>query len=357
MLRHMQPFGTLSDGRPAHLYSLTNGNGFRVDVTDFGASIVRILAPDRDGRLDDVVLGFADVADYEARSPYFGCLVGRVGNRIANGRFTLDGATYTLATNNAPGGVPCHLHGGARGFDKALWRARRADRSGDTVLVVTHTSPEGDEGYPGELTAEVTYTVTPRNELRIDYCTTTTRATPVNLTSHAYFHLGGEGRGTILDHELQIAAERFTAVDRGLIPTGELRPVAGTPFDFRTAQRIGARIDADDEQLRFGAGYDHNFVLADAPRELAFAARLHDPATGRRLEIWSTEPGLQFYSGNFLDGALVGKRGAPYPRRSGLCLETQHFPDAVNQPGFATTILRPGDVLRSTTVHRFDTIG
>lgn len=349
----MQSFGTLSDGRQAHLHTLANANGFRVDVTDYGGSIVRLFARDRDGKADDVVLGFADVADYEARSPYFGCLVGRVGNRIANGRFTLDGATFTLATNNAPGGIPCHLHGGARGFDKALWRAARADRGGDAILVLTHTSPDGDEGFPGELATEVTYTVTARDELRIDYRATTTRATPVALTSHAYFNLRGEGDGTILDHELQIAAERFTPVDAGLIPTGELRPVAGTPFDFRRARRIGERIDADDLQIRCGGGYDHNFVLAEAPRALAHAATVADPASGRRLEVWTTEPGLQFYSGNFLDGSLVGKHGRPYPRRAGFCLETQHFPDAVHHPHFPSTILRPGDELRSTTVYRF----
>jgi aldose 1-epimerase len=348
-----QPFGRLADGRAARLYTLAEPD-FRVEISDFGGTIVRLIAPDRVGRLADVTLGFDSVAPYATQSPYFGAIIGRVGNRIAQGRFTLDGRSCQLACNNAPGGIPCHLHGGRTGFDKVLWTAEPSEREGHPALVLRYVSADGEEGYPGQLSVEVTYSLTGRRELRMDYRATTTAPTLVSLTNHAYFNLAGEGGGTVLAHELTLAAERFTPVNAGLIPTGELAPVRGTPFDFTRARRIGEQIDAAHEQLQFAGGYDHNFVLADRPRTaLAFAARAHEPQSGRVLEVHTTEPGLQFYSGNFLDGTLTGKSGQPYRHRGGFCLETQHFPDAVNQPNFPSIVLRPGEVYRSATVYRF----
>jgi aldose 1-epimerase len=351
-----RPFGHLPDGRATQLYTLRGPDGFLVEITDFAGCVVRLLAPDRNGQLADVVLGFSDVAPYVSRSPFFGALIGRVGNRIAHGRFTLDGHTYTLAANNSPGGIPCHLHGGPLGFDKLLWQAEPTTHLGLPALRLTLNSRNGDEGYPGNLRVSVLYSITADRALRIDYSATTDAATPVNLTNHSYFNLRGEGRGTILDHQLEIFAPRYTPTNAGLIPTGELAPVAGTPFDFTAPHSIGSRIGVADTQLAHGLGYDHNFVLADAPRtEPTLAARLTEPDSGRVLEVLTTEPGLQFYSGNFLDGSLVGKSGQPYAFRSGLCLETQHFPDAVNQPAFPSTILRPGQTYRTSTVYRFGT--
>ncbi len=350
------PFGTLPDGRPVHLHTLQNSAGFRAEISDYGGTVVRLFAPDRHGRLADVVLGRDSLADYRAHSPYLGCLVGRVGNRIARGAFSLEGRAYALATNNAPGGIPCHLHGGRIGFDKVLWRAERHATPLGPALTLRYRSPDGEEGYPGNLDVTVTYTVTADHALRIDYTATTDRATPVSLTNHSYFNLAGEGEGTILDHELTIAAERFTPVDAGLIPTGELTPVAGTPFDFRQPRRIGERIDEPDPQLRFAGGYDHNYVLAPAPDgSPTFAAAVYSARSGRVLEVFTTEPGMQFYSGNFLKGSFAGKNGHVYPHRAGLCLETQHFPDSVNRPAFPSTILVPGTTLRSTTLYRFST--
>lgn len=349
----MQSFGKLPDGREARLYVLQHPSGFAAEITDFGGAIVRLLAPDRTGRLADVALGFDSVERYAADSPFFGALIGRVGNRIAGGRFTLDGRTYALATNNSPGGRPCHLHGGNLGFDKVLWSAEPATRDGLPALLLRYTSRDGEEGYPGQLDVEVTYALTADCALRIDYAATTDRATPVNLTNHCYFNLAGAGHGDVLGHELTLHARRYTPVDPGLIPVGELAPVAGTPFDFTAPHRIGARIGDTHDQLRYGAGYDHNWVLDSADGTLALAATLHEPASGRILDVLTTEPGLQFYSGNFLTGQLTGKSGATYAHRGGLCLETQHFPDSVNQPAFPTTILRPGETYRSTTVYRF----
>lgn len=348
-----QSFGRLPDGREARLYTLRHRNGFRVEISNYGGTVVRLLAPDRHGVLADVVLGFDSVAPYPGKSPYFGSLIGRVGNRIAHGRFSLEGKEYLLATNNAPGGAPCTLHGGTVGFDKVLWRAEPITRAGEPALRLTYTSRDGEEGFPGTLEVEVVYALCAGRELRIDYVATTDRATPVNLTNHTYFNLAGEGCGTMLDHVLQLNARHFTPVNRGLIPTGEIAPVADTPFDFTQPRVIGERIDADHEQLRFGGGYDHNFVLEARDGELASAGFVFEPTSGRKMEVLTTEPGVQFYSGNFLDGTLVGKAGAPYVRRGALALETQHFPDSVNQPGFPNTILRPGDTYRSTTVYRF----
>jgi aldose 1-epimerase len=348
----VKSFGQLKDGAQAHLYSLQNANGFRADVTDFGGAVVNLLAPDKAGALADVSLGFDNVADYQARSPFFGALIGRYGNRIGGGAFTLDGRAYSLPLNNAPGGIQCSLHGGTVGFDKVLWRARLETIDGDPALVLEHTSPDGDQGYPGTLSVEVTYRVTAGNALRIDYRATTDKATPVNLTNHTYFNLRGEGTGTVLDHVLTIRGSHTTPVNMGLIPTGELVPVTGSPFDFTKPHAIGDRIDSDHEQLKFGGGYDHNWVLDNSAGELALAATLHDPHSGRFMEVLTTEPGVQFYSGNFLNGA-AGKNGHTYPRRSGLCLETQHYPDSPNRPEFPNTVLRPGETYASTTIYRF----
>lgn len=351
----MKSFGQLPDGRQTHLFTLENASGFRAEISDLGGTVVNLFVPDRTGQLADVSLGFDNAAQYHAQAPFFGALIGRYGNRIAHGRFTLDGVTYSLATNNSPGGIPCSLHGGVVGFDKVIWEARPVMVGGNPALILSYTSRDGEEGYPGKLRVEVTYTVTPENELRLDYQATTTKATPVNLTNHTYFNLRGEGVGTILDHVVVMRASRTTPVNAGLIPTGAIIPVAGTPLDFTSPHAIGERIDAADEQLKFGGGYDHNWVLDHQDGALALAATVLEPGSGRFMEILTTEPGLQFYSGNFLDGTLTGKSGKAYPRRSGFCLETQHYPDSPNHPDFPSTILRPGETLRSTTIYRFST--
>ena len=351
----VKSFGQLPDGRQTHLYTLENASGFRADISDLGGVVVNLLVPDKAGQLADVSLGFDNAAQYLKESPFFGALIGRYGNRIAHGKFTLDGKTYSLATNNSPGGIPCSLHGGLVGFDKVVWQARPTIVDGNPTLVLNYLSRDGEEGYPGNLSVEVTYTVTPKNELRIDYKATTDKATPVNLTNHTYFNLRGEGNGTILDHVLTMHASKTTPVNAGLIPTGEIVPVAGTPLDFTQPHAIGERIDANNEQLKFGGGYDHNWVLDNQSGKLALAATVHEPKSGRFMEVLTTEPGLQFYSGNFLDGTLTGKSGKKYPFRSGLCLETQHYPDSPNHDNFPSTILRPGETLRSTTIYRFST--
>ncbi|PYP60635.1 MAG: galactose-1-epimerase [Gemmatimonadetes bacterium] len=352
-----KPFGATARGEAVSVYTLKNAHGIELRVLDYGGIIVSLRVPDRNGRLDDVVLGFDSLGDYERGSPYFGALIGRYGNRIARGRFTLDGRTYTLATNNGPN----HLHGGARGFDKVVWAAAPFERGDSVGLVLNYTSPDGEEGYPGTLRATVTYTLTNANQLIFDYHATTDRATPVNLTQHSYFNLAGDGKGDILGHVVTLNADRFTPVDSTLIPTGEIRSVAGTPFDFRTPTAIGARIDRDDEQLRNGRGYDHNFVLdkggiggkGGIGEDITLAARVYEPTSGRVMEISTTEPGLQFYSGNFLDGTLRGKQGVVYRHRYGFAMETQHFPDSPNKPAFPSTILRPGEDYRTRTIYRF----
>jgi len=352
-----QPFGMTHRGEAVSLYTLKNAHGMEAKVLDYGGIIVSLRVPDRNGRLDDVVLGFDSLGDYERGSPYFGAIIGRYGNRIARGRFTLDGRTYTLATNNGPN----HLHGGVRGFDKVIWSVTPFQRSDSVGLVMNYTSPDGEEGYPGTLRATVTYTLTDKNEFIFDYQATTDRPTPVNLTQHSYFNLAGDGKGDILGHVVTLNADRFTPVDSTLIPTGEMKSVAGTPFDFRTSTAIGARIDRNDEQLRYGRGYDHNFVLNKDGRggkggiegDVTLAAHVYEPTTGRVMEISTTEPGLQFYSGNFLDSTLRGKQGVVYGRRSGFAMETQHFPDSPNKPAFPSTILRPGEEYRSRTIYRF----
>ena len=343
-------FGTLPDRRAVDAITLRNAGGVSLRALTYGGIITSLFAPDRNGEFADIVLGFDTLAGYLGDSPYFGAIVGRYGNRIANGRFTLDGKQFALATNNGPN----HLHGGTRGFDKVLWTAAIAEGAEAASVTMSYVSADGEEGYPGRLEASVTYTLNDRNELACDYVATTSAPTVVNLTQHSYFNLAGAG--DVLAHELLIDAGAFTAVDETLIPTGELAPVNGTPFDFRVATPIGARIDDRDEQLRRGGGYDHNFVLA-APREAGApgnqprrAALVHEPSTGRTLEVSTTEPGLQFYSGNFLDGTVRGKGGVAYARRSGFCLETQHFPDSPNQPRFPSVVLRPGESFRSRTI-------
>ena len=348
-------FGRLPDGTDVGLFTLSNARGLEVRAIAYGAILVSIRAPDRRGQVDDVVLGCDDLEGYLTRSRYFGAVVGRYGNRIANGRFTLDGRTFQLATNNGRN----HLHGGVNGFDRVVWRAQPYARDGHTAVAFSYTSPDGEEAYPGTLHARVSYALTERSELVIEYEATTDKPTPVNLTQHSYFNLAGEGRGDILQHELSLDADRFTPVDDTMIPTGELAPVGGTPFDFRQPTAIGARIGADHEQLRRGTGYDHNFVLiggaTGAGPQLVHAARVVEPATGRTLDVATTEPGVQFYAGNHLAGQ-IGKGGHAYGPRTGFCLETQHFPDSPNHPHFPSTILRPGATYQSKTVFTFGVV-
>lgn len=339
-------FGTAPTGEPVELFTLTGPAGVEVRAITYGGIIISLKTPDRDGVPADIVLGYDELDGYVRETPYFGAIIGRYGNRIANGRFTLDGETYSLAKNNGPN----HLHGGDIGFDKVVWSAEPFETDSAVGVVFAYTSRAGEEGYPGTLDTRVTYTLTDGGALIFDYHATTDQATPVNLTQHTYFNLAGDGSGDILGHELMIAASAYTPVDSTLIPTGEIRPVAGTPFDFRAPAPIGARIAADDEQIRFGGGYDHNFVL-DRPQDgMAHAARVFEPGSGRLLDVWTSEPGIQFYSGNFLDGTITGKSGHVYQHRSGFCLETQHYPDSPNQPGFPSTILRPGQTYTSRTM-------
>jgi aldose 1-epimerase len=342
-------FGKTPEGVEVRLYTLQNPHGMRATITNYGGVVTSLVVPDRTGRPGDVVLGFDSLEGYLRGSPYFGAIVGRYANRIAGARFTLDGTTYRLAANDGANA----LHGGVRGFDKVVWEATPIGDSTRSGLRLHYVSADGEEGYPGRLDVTVTYEVTDANELRITYAATTDKATVLNLSHHGYFNLAGRASPTVLGHELLIAADRFTPVDASLIPTGALAPVEGTALDFRTATAIGARIDAADPQLRYGKGYDHNFVLRGPPGELRLAARLRDPQSGRIMEVLTTEPGIQFYSGNFLDGTLIGKGGVPYLHRSGLCLETQHFPDSPHHADFPTTVLRPGQTFRSETVYRF----
>jgi len=350
-------FGLMPDGATVDLFTLTNTHGVEVRVITYGAVIVSIKTPDRNGRFDDVVTGFDTLEGYLTRSRFFGAVAGRYANRIANARFTLDGTTYELAANNGKN----HLHGGRRGFDKVVWKGAPFERDGNVGVTLTHVSPDGDEGYPGRLDVSVTYTLTPRDELIVDYDATTDKATPINLTNHSYFNLAGDGSGTILQHVVTIDADRYTPTDETQIPTGELAPVDGTPFDFRSPTAIGARIDADDEQLRRGKGYDHNFVLRSAdsagrPAQgvaLHHAARVVDPSSGRTRDVATDQPGLQLYTGNNLDGSAVGKNGHVYARRTSMCFETQHFPDSPNHANFPSTILRPGGQFHSPTVFTF----
>jgi aldose 1-epimerase len=344
-----EPFGTMPDGRRVERFTLASPSGVSITVLSYGGVIQSIYMPDRRGVVADVALGYDTLDEYRADRSYFGALIGRYANRIRGARFSLDGREYQL-TANADGN---QLHGGDRGFDKVVWSVEPFEAHGDPALRLEHVSPDGDEGYPGTVRVRVTYVLTHDGALDVDYLATTDAPTPINLTQHSYFNLAGAGVADILGHELELAASRFTPVDAALIPTGELRPVAGTPFDFSTPERIGARIDVPDEQLRLAGGYDHNFVIdRAAASELVLAARLTDRESGRGVDVHTTQPGIQFYSGNFLDGSVRGKAGVPHRYRSGLALETQHFPDSPNHPAFPSTILRPGETFRSRTVYQ-----
>jgi len=344
----VKAFGQAPDGKQVRLYSLRNANGLTADIMTYGAIVVSLRTPDRKGQMADIVLGYDNLQEYIKISPYFGAIVGRYGNRIAKGKFTLDGAEYTLATNNNAN----HLHGGIKGFDKVVWDDKPVQRPDAVGVRLSYLSKDGEEGYPGNLKATVTYLLTNKNELRIEYEATTDKATPVNLTHHGYFNLTG-GQRDILGHVLALNADRFTPVDEGLIPTGELKAVKDTPMDFTKATAIGARIANEHQQLKFGGGYDHNWVLNKGGKEMTVAARVSEPTTGRIMEIRTVEPGIQFYSGNFLDGTITGKGGRVYPHRWGFCLETQHYPDSPNKPNFPSTILRPGEKYETTTIYRF----
>ncbi len=343
-------FGKFSDGTPISIYTLRNAHGMEARITNYGGILVSLKVPDKNGVLTDVVLGYDSLSQYvTSNNPYFGALIGRYGNRIGGAKFTLKGTEYKLAANNGANS----LHGGIKGFDKVVWNVNEADSKDGKSLALTYLSKDGEEGYPGHLSVEVIYSLTDSDEVRIDYKATTDKPTVLNLTHHSYFNLAGAGNGDILSHELMLVADRFTPIDAGLIPTGKLQDVKGTPMDFTKPTAIGARINNNDEQLKFGLGYDHNWVLNKKGNELSLAASVREPSTGRGMEVYTTEPGIQFYSGNFLDGTQVGKGGKKYQKRYGFCLETQHFPDSPNKPKFPSTELDPGQTYSSTTIYRF----
>jgi aldose 1-epimerase len=346
------PFGTV-DGKQVELFTLTNAKGIEMKVTNYGAIVTSLKVADKAGTMSDIVLGYNDVASYVKATPYFGCAVGRYGNRIGKAKFTLEGKEYTLAANNGPN----NLHGGVKGFDKQIWTAKEIKGKTSVGIEFTYVSKDGEEGFPGTLTTVMTYTLTNNNEFKIDYKATTDKTTICNLTHHSYFNLAGEGNGDILGHEIMIKASKCTPVDSTLITTGELKDVAGTPFDFRKSTAIGLRVNDNDQQLKFGKGYDHNWVL-DRPagsKELLLAATAYEPKSGRAFDVLTTEPGIQLYVGNFLDGTLIGKSGKAYAHRTGFCLETQHYPDSPNKPSFPTTTLKPGETYKTTTVYKFYT--
>jgi aldose 1-epimerase len=341
------PFGKTADGTPVDLFILTNSQGMKVHLITLGGIITELHVPDRDGKLGDVVLGFDNLEDYLKGHPFFGAIVGRVANRIAKGKFTLDGKEYSLAVNNGPNA----LHGGLKGFDKVVWKAVPREDVDNLSLALTYLSRDGEEGYPGNLSASVTYTLTNRNELKIDYSATTDKATPVNLSNHSYFNLAGPASGRVLEHEVMFAADNYTPVDDTLIPTGEIKSVKGTPLDFTKPATIGSRIN---ELKGDPVGYDHNLIVRKTgASHLPMAARVTEPKTGRILEMYTSEPGFQFYTGNFLDGKLKGKKGIVYQQHQGFCLEAQHYPDSVNHPNFPSVILRPGKTYSQTTIYKF----
>jgi aldose 1-epimerase len=342
-----EPFGTAPDGQAVELYTLRNSHGVEARIMTYGGIVVSLKVPDKQGHLGDVVLGYDTLDAYVKNSPYFGAMIGRYGNRIARGHFTLDGTTYTLATNNYPNA----LHGGIKGFDKRVWSATTRESADGAELILEYLSKDGEEGYPGNLKVTATYTLMRDDALRLQYRAETDKDTVLNLTQHSYFNLAGQG--DILQHQVMIPADRFTPVDATLIPTGELREVKGTPFDFRTPTAIGARIGQDDQQLQFGGGYDHNWVINKEFGKLSLMARVTEAGSGRVLEVFSTEPGLQFYTGNFLDGTITGKGGWVYGRRAAFCMEPQHYPDSPNRPEFPTVELKPGQVYRNTILYRF----
>ena len=342
------PFGT-ADGQSVDLYTLRNVHGLEAKITNYGGILVSLKVPDRNGKFDDVVLGFNDLDTYLKGDPYFGALIGRYGNRIAKGRFTLNGVEYKLAVNNGDN----TLHGGLKGFDKVVWTGKEMKTKAGPAVALTYLSKDGEEGYPGNLNVRVVYTLTNNDEIKIDYSATTDKDTVINLTEHSYFNLAGEGNGDILNTIVTINGNRFLPTDAGSIPTGELRNVKGTPFDFLTPHAIGARINQDEEQLKLGNGYDHTWIINGRPGTLRYAAMAYDTTSGRTMQVWTTEPGMQFYTGNFLDGTLTGKSGRIYQRRFGFCFETQHYPDSPNHPAFPTTTLKKGATYRSTTIYRF----
>jgi aldose 1-epimerase len=338
-------FGTTPEGKEVTEFTLSNKSGVSLSVINYGGIITRLRVPDRKGVLEDIVLGYDSLSGYVKDSPYFGAIVGRYGNRIANGKFTLDGKEYTLAQNNDGQ----HLHGGVKGFDKVFWNIEEA---GANKLKLTYRSKDMEEGYPGNLSIEVTYALTDADELKISYTATTDKKTIVNLTQHSYFNLSGNARRDIHDHELTLYSDKFVPVTKVLIPTGELKDVSGSPFDFRTSTAIGARVNEKDQQLAFGRGYDHCWVLS-SPDSMKHAASLYEPVSGRVLEVYTTEPAIQFYCGNFLDGSITGKYNVIYKHRYGLCLETEHYPDSPNQKNFPSTELNPGEVYRTQTTYKF----
>lgn len=344
----MQPYGKMPDGTDVEVYTLTNAAGMQARIITYGGAVASLTAPDKSGKFDDIVLGMDSVDGYRQQSNYFGALIGRYGNRIGHASFTLEGKKYSLPKNDHDN----TLHGGTQGFDKRVWKAHEMSTAAGPAVELTYVSKDGEEGFPGTLTAKVVYTLTDANELKIDYTATTDKPTVVNLTNHSYFNLAGPG-GDILQHQVTILADRFTPVDAGLIPTGELKPVKGTPFDFNKATAIGSRINQDDQQLKFGNGYDHNWVLNKRAGAMGKAAEVYDPKSGRVMEVMTSEPGLQFYTGNFLDGKVKGKGGIAYPFRGAFCMETQHYPDSPNKPAFPTTELKPGQTYHTTTVYKF----
>lgn len=341
-------FGKTEDGQAVDLYTLTNANGMKAKITTYGGIITELDVPDRDGKLEDVVLGFDNLDGYLKGHPYFGAIVGRVANRIAKGKFMLDGKEYSVPVNNGPNA----LHGGIKGFDKKVWKAETISSPDAVGLRLSYTSADGEEGYPGELKATVTYTLTNQNELKIDYAATTNKATPVNLTNHSYFNLAGPASGPIGDHELTLMADKYTPTDDTLIPTGAIKDVKGTPLDFTKPATIGSRLG---ELKGDPGGYDHNFVINKTDRFPALAARVYEPKSGRIMEVLTTEPGVQFYTGNFLDGTVKGKGGTVYKKNQGFCLECQHYPDSVNHPDFPSVILKPGNTYKQTTIYKFST--
>ena len=343
------PFGKTADGTPVEIYTLRNSHGAQAKIMTYGGIVQSLSMPDKHGHFADVVLGYDTLDGYLTNSPYFGALIGRYGNRIANGKFTLEGQTYTLATNNPPN---C-LHGGLVGFDKVVWTARPMETSDGPALILTYVSKGGEEGFPGNLAVTAVYTLTDENALKLEYTATTDAPTVVNLTHHSYFNLAGEGHGDILNEVVYITADKTTPVDSTLIPTGKFADVTGTPFDFRKPTTIGARINDPDPVLQYGPGYDHNWVINKPLGQLGMMAQVTDPASGRVMQVWSDQPGLQFYAGNFLDGTITGKGGAVYQRRNAFCMEPQHYPDSPNHPNFPTTELKPGETYHSTIIYKF----
>lgn len=352
MMLTKQPFGVAENGEKVDLYTFKNKNGMEVSVTNYGGIITKIIVPDKDGNFSDVTLGYDSVEGYIKATPYFGAIIGRYGNRIANGAFEINGSKFILAKNDGDN----HLHGGQYGFDKVLWSANPIDDYENPKLELTYLSKDGEEGYPGNLNVKVTYTLTLKNEIKIDYEAITDKETVCNLTNHAYFNLKDCGKSEILDHKIMINADQFTPIDKGLIPTGEQSKVENTPFDFREFREIGSKINDSDEQINLAAGYDHNFVIKGNIGEMRLAARVIEESTGRIIEVHTEEPGVQFYTGNFLDGSIIGKNNIKYNRRTGFCLESQHFPNSPNTEEFPATLLKPGEIYNTSTIYKFSTV-